>query len=77
VLLKNTGQNGRNIRNRPDAEVAELVDALASGASELFARGGSSPLLGTIILNRSQAYEHLKKSNQFSRTETLCAQRIK
>ncbi len=29
------------------AEVAELVDALASGASELFARGGSSPLLGT------------------------------
>ena len=29
------------------AEVAELVDALASGASELLARGGSSPLLGT------------------------------
>ena len=29
------------------AEVAELVDALASGASEHLARGGSSPLLGT------------------------------
>ena len=29
------------------AQVAELVDALASGASEQLARGGSSPLLGT------------------------------
>src|SRR5210317_2212959 len=30
-----------------NAQVAELVDALASGASEQLARGGSSPLLGT------------------------------
>ncbi len=30
------------------AQVAELVDALASGASGA-SRGGSSPLLGTII----------------------------
>ena len=34
----------------PFAQVAELVDALASGASEQLARGGSSPLLGTIAL---------------------------
>ena len=29
------------------ADVAELVDALASGASGLYARGGSSPLIRT------------------------------
>ncbi len=29
------------------AEVAELVDALDSGSSEHFARGGSNPLFGT------------------------------
>ncbi len=31
------------------AQVAELVDALASGASGGIPRGGSSPLLGTIV----------------------------
>ncbi len=30
-----------------DAQVAELVDALVSGASALFGRGSSSLLLGT------------------------------
>jgi hypothetical protein len=40
---------GLNLNSGSDAEVAELVDALASGASELLARGGSSPLLGTIF----------------------------
>ena len=30
-----------------NAQVAELVDALASGASEQLAREGSSPFLGT------------------------------
>ncbi len=34
------------------AQVAELVDALASGASALFGRGSSSLLLGTIINER-------------------------
>ena len=33
------------------AQVAELVDALASGASDLYGRGGSSPLLGTTFPN--------------------------
>ncbi len=31
------------------AEVVELVDALDSGSSGLFARRGSSPLFGTIF----------------------------
>ena len=39
------------------AQVAELVDALASGASEQFARGGSSPLLGTRFYNKSNEQE--------------------
>ena len=30
------------------AEVAELADALDSGSSVLFGRGGSSPLFGTL-----------------------------
>ncbi len=30
------------------AEVAELVDALASGASDHYGRAGSTPVLGTI-----------------------------
>ena len=38
------------------AQVAELVDALASGASSLYGSGGSSPFLGTII-PRSQTNE--------------------
>ena len=43
---------GLNLNSGSDAEVAELVDALASGASELLARGGSSPLLGTSFPKR-------------------------
>ena len=38
----------------PDAQVAELVDALVSGTSGE-SRGGSSPLLGTI--SRVRGYE--------------------
>ena len=34
------------------AEVAKLVDALASGASGVKLRGGSSPLLGTNLTNQ-------------------------
>jgi hypothetical protein len=37
------------LRERPHAQVAELVDALVSGTSGE-SRGGSSPLLGTIRL---------------------------
>ena len=33
--------------NKIYAQMAELVDALGSGPSEVFLRGGSSPLLGT------------------------------
>src|SRR5437868_12006064 len=36
----------------PDAQVAELVDALVSGTSGE-SRGGSSPLLGTILSSSS------------------------
>ena len=36
---------------RPNAQVAELVDALASGASGHYGRGSSSLLLGTISHN--------------------------
>ncbi len=34
-----------------DAAMAELVDALASGASSLYGSGGSSPLCRTILSN--------------------------
>ncbi len=50
-------------RPDPHAEVAEFVDALASGASELFARGGSSPLLGTSNYSKSLESNDLKYPN--------------
>lgn len=47
-----SGARGRRFKScHPDqkfAQMAELVDALGSGPSEVFLRGGSSPLLGTI-----------------------------
>lgn len=48
-----SGARGRRFKSHhPDqmlkkAQMAELVDALGSGPSEILFRGGSSPLLGT------------------------------
>src|ERR1039457_101098 len=45
----------RTLRRPPNAQVAELVDALVSGTSGA-TRGGSSPLLGTI---QSKTYDEI------------------
>ena len=41
------------------ADVAELVDALVSGTSELNTRGGSSPLVRTRICTRYERFHDL------------------
>ena len=51
VVQNNSGSNY--------AEVAKLADALASGASGVNPRGGSSPLLGTISIIRDSAFRTL------------------
>ena len=47
------------------AQVAELVDALASGASEQLAREGSSPFLGTSFHNKSNVNNQKMKDPGF------------
>ena len=51
----------------PLAQVAELVDALVSGTSGAI-RGGSSPLLGTIVTSdKSLLIKHLAVTRQSGR----------
>ena len=49
-------------RSLPNAQVAELVDALVSGTSGAI-RGGSSPLLGTIYIPDKTRYSGLHVEN--------------
>ena len=49
------------------ADVAELVDALVSGTSELNTRGGSSPLVRTRICNSYEKFHDLLPWNYLFR----------
>ena len=67
LCMRNT--DGLRFRMIKKAQVAELVDALVSGASG-FAIAGSSPVLGTSQNRKNAILYRRRKGSQYSRDPT-------